>query len=182
MFIFPPFVFFSFVLASSQCKSSLLWHTGSMLIFHPSGPCMASAIYASTLAYIVDANVGRSSIAVASNASIRGLAAFVATEAAVPLQVSVSDTHTTLDIFISAIAFYRRWGSIYGVGWSYVVLWSPNPSCLVEGRCLARTGWAKGSRTCAVDHGTQGRFTPYIYILKALGRRSMMHLFDKPGK
>ena len=45
-------------------------------------------IYTSTLAYIVDANVGRSSTAVATNSSFRGLSAFVATEIAVPLQVS----------------------------------------------------------------------------------------------
>jgi dolichol kinase len=45
-------------------------------------------IYTSTLAYIVDANVGRSSTAVATNSSFRGLFAFVAAEIAVPLQVS----------------------------------------------------------------------------------------------
>ena len=45
-------------------------------------------IYTSTLAYVVDANVGRSSTAVATNSSFRGLFAFVAAEIAVPLQVS----------------------------------------------------------------------------------------------
>lgn len=45
-------------------------------------------IYTSTLAYIVDANTGRSSTAVATNSSFRGLSAFVAAEIAVPLQVS----------------------------------------------------------------------------------------------
>ncbi|KAG1865633.1 MFS general substrate transporter [Suillus tomentosus] len=48
-------------------------------------------IYASTLAYIVDANTGRSSTAVAANGSFRGLFAFVATEIAVPLQDSIGD-------------------------------------------------------------------------------------------
>ncbi|CCL99471.1 uncharacterized protein FIBRA_01489 [Fibroporia radiculosa] len=48
-------------------------------------------IYTSTLAYIVDANVGRSSSAVASNSFFRGLFAFVATEIAVPLQDSIGD-------------------------------------------------------------------------------------------
>ncbi|KAG2101821.1 uncharacterized protein F5147DRAFT_708164, partial [Suillus discolor] len=48
-------------------------------------------IYASTLAYIVDANTGRSSTAVAANTSFRGLSAFVATEIAVPLQDSIGD-------------------------------------------------------------------------------------------
>jgi hypothetical protein len=45
-------------------------------------------IYTSTLAYIVDANVGRSSTAVATNSSFRGLFAFIAAEIAVPVQVS----------------------------------------------------------------------------------------------
>ncbi|KAG1869008.1 MFS general substrate transporter [Suillus subalutaceus] len=48
-------------------------------------------IYTSTLAYIVDANTGRSSTAVAANSSFRGLFAFVAVEIAVPLQDSIGD-------------------------------------------------------------------------------------------
>ncbi|KAG0704816.1 vacuolar DHA amino acid exporter [Suillus ampliporus] len=48
-------------------------------------------IYTSTLAYIVDANIGRSSTAVATNSSFRGLSAFVAAEIAVPLQDSIGD-------------------------------------------------------------------------------------------
>ncbi|KAJ8597216.1 MFS general substrate transporter [Rhizopogon salebrosus TDB-379] len=48
-------------------------------------------IYTSTLAYIVDANVGRSSTAVATNSSFRGLFAFVAAEVAVPLQDAIGD-------------------------------------------------------------------------------------------
>lgn len=45
-------------------------------------------IYSSTLAYIVDANVGRSSTAVATNSAFRGIFAFVGSEVAIPLQVS----------------------------------------------------------------------------------------------
>ncbi|KZP04105.1 MFS general substrate transporter [Athelia psychrophila] len=48
-------------------------------------------IYASTLAYIVDANVGRSSTAAATNSAFRGIAAFVAAEVAIPLQNSIGD-------------------------------------------------------------------------------------------
>ncbi|KII91323.1 hypothetical protein PLICRDRAFT_105812 [Plicaturopsis crispa FD-325 SS-3] len=48
-------------------------------------------MYASTLAYIVDANVGRSSTVVALNSAFRGLFAFVAAEVAVPLQESIGD-------------------------------------------------------------------------------------------
>lgn len=43
--------------------------------------------YSSILAYIVDANRGRSSTAVATNSAFRGFSAFVATEVAVPMQV-----------------------------------------------------------------------------------------------
>ncbi|KAF9220514.1 vacuolar DHA amino acid exporter [Gyrodon lividus] len=48
-------------------------------------------IYASTLAYIVDANTGQSSSAVATNSSFRGVFAFVAAEIAVPLQDTMGD-------------------------------------------------------------------------------------------
>ncbi|KAG2144555.1 vacuolar DHA amino acid exporter [Suillus clintonianus] len=48
-------------------------------------------IYSSTLAYLVDANIGCSSMAVATNSSFRGISAFVAAEIAVPLQDSIGD-------------------------------------------------------------------------------------------
>lgn len=48
-----------------------------------------SWIYSSTLAYIVDANAGRSSSAVAVNSFFRGLAAFIAAEVAIPLHVRI---------------------------------------------------------------------------------------------
>ncbi|KAG2145190.1 hypothetical protein DEU56DRAFT_196231, partial [Suillus clintonianus] len=48
-------------------------------------------IYSSTLAYLVDANIGRSSMAVATNSSFRGISAFVAAEIAVPLQDAIGD-------------------------------------------------------------------------------------------
>ncbi|PIL35228.1 MFS general substrate transporter [Ganoderma sinense ZZ0214-1] len=59
----------------------LLFFTGLFLI----------AIYSSTLAYIVDANTGRSSSAVATNSCFRGLTAFIAAEVAVPLQDAIGD-------------------------------------------------------------------------------------------
>jgi hypothetical protein len=48
-------------------------------------------MYTSTLAYIVDANIGRSSTAVASNSFFRGIAGFIAAEVAAPLQDSIGD-------------------------------------------------------------------------------------------
>lgn len=46
-------------------------------------------MYSSMLAYIVDANSGRSSSAVAANSFLRGVAGFVAAEVAIPLQVKM---------------------------------------------------------------------------------------------
>ncbi|THU91473.1 MFS general substrate transporter [Dendrothele bispora CBS 962.96] len=48
-------------------------------------------IYASTLAYLVDSNVGRSSTAVAINSAFRGTFAFIVTEIAVPMQDGLGD-------------------------------------------------------------------------------------------
>lgn len=68
--------FFSMSVISSRIRCSLLTD-------------IRSCIYSSTLAYIVDANVGRSSSAVALNSCFRGVMGFVAAEIAVPLQVSI---------------------------------------------------------------------------------------------
>lgn len=48
-------------------------------------------MYSSTLAYLVDANPGRSCTAVATNSSFRGSLAFVSVMTAVPLQVRLLD-------------------------------------------------------------------------------------------
>ncbi|KAH9891990.1 MFS general substrate transporter [Cubamyces lactineus] len=65
------------------------------------------SIYSSTLAYIVDANTGRSSSAVATNSAFRGLSAFVAAEVAVPLQVRFSNL-----VAIGDGGLYTLWGGI----------------------------------------------------------------------
>ena len=57
------------------------------LVTHDDDDGSLRCIYTSTLAYIVDANTGRSSSAVAMNSAFRGIAAFVGAEVAVPLQV-----------------------------------------------------------------------------------------------
>ncbi|KAK0204093.1 vacuolar DHA amino acid exporter [Desarmillaria ectypa] len=51
----------------------------------------AISIFSSELAYLVDANVGRSSSAVALNSLCRGIAAFIAVEIAVPVQDALGD-------------------------------------------------------------------------------------------
>ncbi|KAG0705320.1 vacuolar DHA amino acid exporter [Suillus ampliporus] len=58
-------------------------------------------VYASTLAYIVDANPGRSSTVVATNSAFRCAFAFVATEVAIPIQVAIGDG-----------GLYTIWGGI----------------------------------------------------------------------
>ncbi|KAK7689799.1 hypothetical protein QCA50_006438 [Cerrena zonata] len=66
-------------------------HVAAICVFLFLSGFFSIAIYASTLAYIVDANIGRSSPAVATNSTFRGLSAFVATEIAVPLQLAMGD-------------------------------------------------------------------------------------------
>lgn len=68
---------------------------------------MIRSIYSSTLAYIVDSNVGRSSSAVASNSFFRGLFAFIATEIAVPLQVCVLTTNVRNPSLADALSVVR---------------------------------------------------------------------------
>ncbi|KZO96065.1 vacuolar DHA amino acid exporter [Calocera viscosa TUFC12733] len=73
-------------------------------------------IYASTLAYLVDANVGRSSTAVAVNGSFRGCFGFIAAQVAIPLQDAIGDGGlyslwaglTTLSIALMLAT--ERWG------------------------------------------------------------------------
>ena len=48
-------------------------------------------IYASSLAYLVDANPGRSIAATASNSSFRGFAGMISAEVATPLRQSLGD-------------------------------------------------------------------------------------------
>ncbi|KAF8652847.1 hypothetical protein AX16_004122 [Volvariella volvacea WC 439] len=48
-------------------------------------------IYSSTLAYVVDANVGRSGSAISTNSAFRGISGFVAVQVAVPLQDGLGD-------------------------------------------------------------------------------------------
>ncbi|KAG1900729.1 MFS general substrate transporter [Suillus fuscotomentosus] len=62
---------------------------------------LSTWIYASTLAYIVDANPGRSSTIVATNSVFRCVFAFVAIEVAIPIQVAIGDG-----------GLYTIWGGI----------------------------------------------------------------------
>ena len=48
-------------------------------------------IYASSLAYLVDANPGRSIAATASNSSFRGFAGMISAEIAAPLRLAIGD-------------------------------------------------------------------------------------------
>ncbi|KAJ7619375.1 vacuolar DHA amino acid exporter [Roridomyces roridus] len=66
-------------------------HISAMCVFLFFCGFFAIWAYTSTLAYIVDANTGRSSTVVACNSAFRGVAAFVMTEIAVPLQDAVGD-------------------------------------------------------------------------------------------
>ncbi|KAJ3567084.1 hypothetical protein NP233_g6600 [Leucocoprinus birnbaumii] len=61
------------------------------MVFLPPSIIGFGWMYASTLAYIVDANNGRSATAVATNSAFRGFFAFIATEIAVPMQDNIGD-------------------------------------------------------------------------------------------
>ena len=77
------------------CLSLFVWILLDVSSFFNAKDSMESFIkilwnswsYSSTLAYLVDANNGRSSTTVALNSTFRGCFAFVATEITVPLQV-----------------------------------------------------------------------------------------------
>lgn len=68
-------------------------------------------MYSSTLAYIVDANTGRSSTAVATNSSFRGVFGFVAAEVAVPLQNAMGDG-----------GLYTLWGGLMAIAELLILL------------------------------------------------------------
>ncbi|PVF97158.1 MFS general substrate transporter [Serendipita vermifera] len=76
-------------------------------------------VYSSTLAYIVDANAGRSTAAVATNSLYRGLSALIAAEIAAPIQDAISDgglysawgaATVVVEILIIVVAFKgKKW-------------------------------------------------------------------------
>ncbi|KAI0770404.1 MFS general substrate transporter [Fomes fomentarius] len=83
--IFMPFLPASVIAYGWVCQQHV--HVAVICVLLFLSGLFSICIYSSTLAYIVDANNGRSSSAVATNSAFRGLAAFIAAEVAVPLQV-----------------------------------------------------------------------------------------------
>lgn len=73
-------------------------------------------MYSSTLAYIVDANAGQSSSAVATNSLFRGLFAFAAAELAVPIQVRLPCRSDQVVVVSEA-----RLQDHLGDGWMYTI-------------------------------------------------------------
>lgn len=69
-------------------------------------------MYSSTLAYLVDANPGRSAAAVATNSSFRGSLAFVSAMIAVPLQVGLSAICCILQVLTLARSRCRTLGEM----------------------------------------------------------------------
>ncbi|KAJ7452190.1 vacuolar DHA amino acid exporter [Mycena galericulata] len=90
-------------------------HVSAMCVFLFLSGLFAIWAYSSTLAYIVDANNGRSSTIVAANSAFRGVFAFVAVEVAVPLQDSVGDGMSTARL-ITPFSEY-----ISSSGWQYTI-------------------------------------------------------------
>lgn len=106
-------------------------------------------IYASTLAYIVDANAGRSSTAVATNSAFRGVFAFIAAEVAVPLQVSFPAQHfPSFKRIETLLECDRGWWDVHPVGGPAGHLRAVDSACALQGTVVetARggTGGAQG--------------------------------------
>ena len=85
MLILPPTV-----VAFAWVTTSKLHWAGAVVTLFVSGFGVLF-IYSSALAYLVDANPGRSIAATASNSSFRGFAGMIASEVASPLQQSIKD-------------------------------------------------------------------------------------------
>lgn len=89
-------------------------HVSALCVFLFGCGFLSIWTYSSTLAYIVDANAGRSSSAVALNSAFRGITAFVAIEVAVPMQDTLGDGW-----------MYTIWGGIMAMSGmlTFLVLW-----------------------------------------------------------
>ncbi|KAJ3548715.1 hypothetical protein NMY22_g1153 [Coprinellus aureogranulatus] len=85
-------------------------------------------VYSSTLAYIIDANNGRSSTAAACNSAFRGVSAFIATEIAVPMQDHLGDGW-----------MYTVWGVIMALA-----------GCLILLVCYKGEKWREDGETSEV--------------------------------
>lgn len=116
-------------------------------------PLWIRSIYASTLAYIVDANVGRSSSAVATNSCFRGISAFIAAEAAVPLQVCQL-LQNLMRFMLSNVPLGRhwRWRNLLPLGRSSISCRSTDSARMVERERLARKGREERSSEPAMNH------------------------------
>ncbi|XP_006462310.1 hypothetical protein AGABI2DRAFT_72269 [Agaricus bisporus var. bisporus H97] len=78
-----------------------------------------SMMYSSMLAYIVDANVGRSSGAVAASTFFRGILAFTSLETAVPMQEHLGDgwMYTIWGFIVSLSGILCIWTTYKGAEW-----------------------------------------------------------------
>lgn len=79
-----------FVVAYAWMCEKHVHIAGPVVVLFFSGFC-AIWIYSSTLAYIVDANPGRASSAIAANSSFRGISGLIIAEVSVPLQNALGD-------------------------------------------------------------------------------------------
>ncbi|CAE6461481.1 unnamed protein product [Rhizoctonia solani] len=84
--VFLPF----FVVAYAWMCDKHVNIAGPVVVLFFSGFC-AIWIYSSTLAYIVDANPGRASSAIAANSSFRGISGLIAAEVSIPLKNVLGD-------------------------------------------------------------------------------------------
>ncbi|KAJ6469053.1 major facilitator superfamily domain-containing protein [Mycena vitilis] len=88
-------------------------HVSALCVFLFFSGFFAIWAYTSTLAYIVDANNGRSSTVVAANSAFRGVFACIAVEVAVPLQDALGDGwHYTIWTGLMILAALLVWAVV----------------------------------------------------------------------
>ncbi|KAJ1303446.1 hypothetical protein OPQ81_011636 [Rhizoctonia solani] len=111
---------------------------GPVVLLFLSGFC-AIWIYSSTLAYIVDANPGRASSAIAANSSFRGISGLIAAEVSIPLKNALGDGGLYIPLG-GTLAYMRGVNCVaYLAWWQMACCTSAEPSCLKAVSRLSRS-------------------------------------------
>ncbi|KXN88549.1 hypothetical protein AN958_07185 [Leucoagaricus sp. SymC.cos] len=112
------FLFPTFIVAGGWVTQQHA-HIAAVVVMLFGGGFFCVMMYSSILAYIVDANIGRSSSAVATNSVFRGVFAFLGTEVAVPMQDQLGDgwMYTIWAGIVLFSGFLTIWTSFSGANW-----------------------------------------------------------------
>ncbi|KAF7767901.1 hypothetical protein Agabi119p4_7144 [Agaricus bisporus var. burnettii] len=116
--VYSAFIFPIFVVAAGWVTQAHV-HIAAVVVMLFGGGFFSVVMYSSMLAYIVDANAGRSSSAVATNSVFRGIFAFISTETAVPMQDHLGDgwMYTIWGGIVFLSGLLCIWTSYKGAEW-----------------------------------------------------------------